>query len=73
MQIGHTYIQNYTSRAAQARLYVQWNLYITATQGTGQNWPLYTGDRYIQVIVFIPKRYLNSAINIKLLKIHYFK
>ena len=30
---------------------IQWNLYITATQGTRQNWPLYTGDRYIQVIV----------------------
>ena len=25
-------------------IYIQWNLYITATQGTGQNWPLYTGD-----------------------------
>ena len=45
-------------------IYIQWNLYITANEGTGQNWPLYTGDRYIQVIVLIPKRYQNSAINI---------
>ena len=51
---------------------IQWNLYITATQGTGQNWPLYTGDRYIQVIVLIPKRYRRSAIN-KFLEINYLK
>ena len=50
---------------------VQWNLYITATQGTGQNWPLYTGGRYIQVIVLIPKRYQRSEMNIKFLEIHY--
>ena len=28
---------------------IQWNLLITDTQGTGQKWPLCTGDRYRQV------------------------
>ena len=41
---------------------------LTATQGTGQNWPLYTGDRYIQVIVSIPKRNKRSAIIISFYK-----
>ena len=49
-------------------LNIQWNLYITATQGTGQNWPLCTGGRYIQVIVLIPKRDQRSEMNIKLLE-----
>ena len=46
---------------------------ITATQGTGQKWPLYTGGRYIQVIVLIPKRYQRSEMNIKFLEIQYLK
>ena len=54
-------------------IYIQWNLYIAATQGIGQNWPLYTGDRYIQVIVLIPKRDQRRAINIKFLDIYYLK
>ena len=57
---GHEVSASRAAQASEARLYIQWNLYITATQGTGQNWPLYTGDRYIQVIVLTLSRIKHS-------------
>ena len=40
--------KNNNNNKNNKKIEIQWNLLITATQGTNQKWSLCTGDRYIE-------------------------
>ena len=50
-------------QAKRACIYITHTVEPVYKGGTRQNGPLYTGNRYIQVIVLIPKKYQHSAVS----------